>query len=77
MKITGGKNYIRVDCGNGYVFKASGEMLANRTFIAYKDTINHWESPHENELISQNQLESLLQEIKKNTNESTVQIIFE
>lgn len=53
MKITGSMNYVRFDLGNGYVIKAEREMLVGRKFVAYTDTMKAWESPHENEKISQ------------------------
>lgn len=76
MKITGSMNYIKFDLENGYVIKAEGEMLVGRAFVAYTDTMKRWESPHENEKVSKEQIEKIIQEVKKSMNENTVQIIF-
>ena len=77
MKITGSMNYVKFDLENGYVIKAEGEMLVGRMFVAYMDTMKTWEAPHENEIISKEQIERIIQEVQKSMNENTVQIIFE
>ncbi len=76
MKITGSRNYVKFDLENGYVAKAEGEMLINRKFIVYKNTMKYWEPPHEKEQITLNQLEDIINEVEKNTNEKTIQLIF-
>lgn len=77
MKITGNRNYIKFDLENGYVAKAEGEMLIGRKFVVYKDTMKFWEAPHEKEEITPNQIMEIINEIQRNTNENTVQLIFE
>ena len=77
MKITGSMNYVKFDLENGYVVKAEGEMLVDRKFVVYKDTMKTWESPHENEELQEEQIESIIREVQKDMNEKTVQIIFE
>ena len=77
MKITGSMNYVKFDLENGYVVKAEGEMLVGRKFVAYMDTMKTWESPHENEKISKEQIERIIQEVQISINENTMQIIFE
>lgn len=77
MKITGGMNYAKFDLENGYVVKAEGEMLVGRQFVVYRDTMKYWEAPHEYEKLSEEQVEYIIQEVQKNMNEHTVQIIFE
>lgn len=77
MKITGSMNYVKFDLENGYVIKAEGEMLVGRKFVAYTDTMKTWEAPHENEEISKEQIDRIIQEVQKSMNENTVQIIFE
>ena len=74
MKIAGSMNYVKFDLENGYVIKAEGEMLVGRKFVASMKT---WEPPHENEKISKEQIERIIQEVQKSMNENTVQIIFE
>lgn len=77
MKITGSMNYVKFDLENGYVIKAEGEMLVGRKFVAYVDTMKTWEPPNENEKISKEQIERIIQEVQKSMTENTVQIIFE
>ena len=77
MKITGSINYVKFNLENGYVMKAEGEMLVGRKFIAYRDTMKSWEVPHEKEEVSDEQIESIIQEVNRSTNGDTVQIIFE
>ena len=77
MIIAGSMNYVKFDLENGYVIKAEGEMLVGRKFVAYMDTMKTWEPPHENEKISKEQIERIIQEVQKSMNENTVQIIFE
>ena len=62
---------------NGYVLKAEGEMLLDRKFVAYKDTMKNWEPPHENEELREEHIENIIQEVQKSMNENTVQIMFE
>ena len=77
MKITGGNSYIKFDFENGYILKAEGEMLINRTFVVYKSSMKNWESPHENEALSENQINEIIQEVNKSITENTIKIKFE
>ena len=77
MKITGSSNYIKFDLENGYVVKASGEMLIDRTFLVYKDSMKFWDEPHDKEEISQNQIKKIIAEVERMSNENTVKLIFE
>lgn len=77
MKITGSMSYIKFDMENGYVIKAEGEMLVGRQFVVYKDTMKHWEPPHDNEIISEEQINGIIEEVDRITNENTVKLIFE
>lgn len=77
MKITGSRNYVKFDLENGYVVKAEGEMLIDRKFVVYKNTMKFWEPPHEKEELSLSQIEHIINEVQKNTNGDTVQLIFE
>lgn len=77
MKITGSMNYVKFDLENGYVIKAEGEMLVGRQFVVYKNTMKAWEEPHENEEVTQSQIENIIQEVENSMNKDTVQIFFE
>lgn len=77
MKITGGSSYVKFDLENGYVVKADGEMLVGGKFVVYRDSMKKWESPHSNEKLSENEVEKIIEQVKQNVNEDTVQISFE
>lgn len=77
MKIIGSSSYVKFDFENGYVLKAEGEMLVNRKFVVYKETMKFWEAPHDNESLSQKEIEDIILEVQKNTSENTIQLIFE
>lgn len=77
MKITGSRNYVKFDLENGYIVKAEGEMLIDRKFVVYKNTMKFWEPPHEKEKLSLSQIEYIINEVQKETNVHTVQLIFE
>lgn len=77
MKITGSNSYVKIDLENGYVVKADGEMLVGGRFVAYKDTMQRWEEPHEDEKLSENDIKDIIRQVEENTNENTVQISFE
>lgn len=77
MKITGSRDYIKFDLENGYEVKAEGEMLIDRKFVVYKNTMKFWEPPHEKEELSLSHIEYIVNEVQENTNEDTVQLIFE
>ena len=48
MKITGTRSTITFDLENGFLIKAQGELLINKKFVVYKDSMTQWEPPHEN-----------------------------
>ena len=70
-------NYVKIDLGNGYVVKAEGEMLVGKKFVVYRDTMKFWDFPQEPEERREEQIESIIQEVQRNMNENTVQIVFE
>lgn len=77
MKITGGRGYVKFDLENGYIMKADGEMLIDNTFLVYKDTMKSWESPHNNEKVSDEQVENIIKMACKMMNKNTIHLIFE
>jgi len=77
MKITGSSSYIKFDLENGYVLKADGEMLIGKKFVVYKDSMKAWEPPHQDEKITEEQVIDIIDQVERNINENTVQIVFE
>lgn len=77
MRITGGRGYVRFDLENGYIMKAEGEMLIDNTFLVYKDTMKSWEEPHNNEKVSDEQVENIIKMACKMMDKNTIQLIFE
>lgn len=76
MKITGGNSFIKFDLENGYILKAEGEMLIHRTFVVYKSSMKNWESPHENEELSEKQINEIIKNVKASITADTVKIEF-
>ena len=60
MKITGTRSTITIDLENGFLIKAQGELLINKKFVVYKDSMTQWEPPHENLPITQREIENML-----------------
>lgn len=52
-------------------------MLADGKFVVYRDSMKSWEIPHENEPFSEEQANVIIEQVKKETNDNTVQISFE
>lgn len=77
MKVTGSRSYVKFNLENGYVVKAEGEMLVGRRFVVFTDTMKFWEAPHEKEEVTPSQIEEIIKEVQRQTNENTVQLIFE
>ncbi|MFT4146920.1 MAG: Imm74 family immunity protein [Mobilitalea sp.] len=74
--ILGGTNsYVRVEL-NGKIVKIEGELLANG-FLAYKNTIRKWESPHENEVIDQATKDLIIQHVLEESQKANFKIEFE
>ena len=77
MKITGTRGHIFFDFENGYKIKALGELLVNNTFFVYTDTLKNWEPPHDKETISREQINGLIREALKATENTVVKVEFE
>ncbi len=63
--------------GNGYRLKMEGELLTGRGFLVYKDTIKAWELPHENEILTEETINEIIEKVNAKMDKNTVQIIFE
>lgn len=75
MKIKGTSSYILVEI-DGKTVKIQGEMIING-FVAYADTIKHWESPNENESIDEQTKQRIVEEVSAQINDDNYKIIFE
>ena len=76
MRITGTRSKIWFDLENGYVLKASGELLASDAFVVDVKSMKVWEPPHQDEPISKEQLDAIIEEAKKPV-EGVIELIFE
>ncbi|MBF0818402.1 Imm74 family immunity protein [Streptococcus acidominimus] len=76
MKISGTRSSITFDLENGYILKAQGELLVNNRFAVYKDSMNSWEPPFDTILVTQQDVENIINEVKNMENEQTVHIEF-
>ena len=77
MKITGTKSYIKFDLENGYILKADGELLTGNRFVVYIDSIKYWEPPYESQVVTPEEICMIIEEVKAQQNETTMQIFFE
>lgn len=68
---------VRVTYDNGYTVKINGELLPGSKFIAYKKSIKAWEAPHEDEILSEEMTNKLINDVEKRNLPGTVTIIFE
>ncbi len=75
MEITGTRSYIKVEL-NGKTVKIKGEMLVGG-FVAYKDTIKHWETPYEHILIGEEEQADIINRVIEETKDSDFKIEFE
>ena len=76
MKITGTRSTITFDLENGFLIKAQGELLINKKFVVYKDSMTQWEPPHENLPITQREIENIINTAKKMESIQTIQLDF-
>lgn len=77
MKITGGSSYINFDMENGHVMKAKGEMLTSGKLVVFKNSMNLWEYPFEDEQVTEEIRNEIIKNVREQTNENTIQISFE
>lgn len=75
MKIHGTSSYITVEFDHRTV-KIQGELIVNG-FVAYVDTIKHWEPPYDKEEIDENTKAQIIKEIINETKDSNFKILFE
>lgn len=75
MKITGTRSYIKVEIG-GKVVKIEGEMIIGG-FVACKNTIKNWEPPYNNEIISDEMKQEIIDKVIDKTKNSHLVITFE
>lgn len=75
MKIKGTSSYITVEIDNKTV-KIQGEMLVNG-FVAYADTIKHWEPPYQRIEIDENTKAKIIRDVIDETKNSNFVIQFE
>ncbi|OEF99575.1 hypothetical protein BHF71_08490 [Vulcanibacillus modesticaldus] len=75
MKITGTSSYIEVEIDNKTV-KIQGEMIVNG-FVAYSDTIIHWEPPHEHLTIDSATKDRIIKKITEYSKKTNFKIVFE
>lgn len=77
MEITGSSSHVKFNLENGYAVKVDGEMLVGGKFVAFKNSMKNWEAPHENQELSEKEIQKNIQQVKENANENTMQISFE
>jgi hypothetical protein len=76
MKISGTSGNVTFDYENGYVLKAEGELLTDGSFIVYRSSIQNWEPTYNHILITQNEIDKLVEEVNSRMTEQSIQIEF-
>ena len=76
MKISGTSGNVTFDYENGYVLKAEGELLTAGSFIVYRSSIQNWEPTYNHILITQNEIDKLVEEVNSRMTEQSIQIEF-
>ena len=76
MKISGTSGNVTFDYENGYVLKAEGELLTDGSFIVYRSSIQNWEPTYNHILITQNEIDKLVEEVNSMMTEQSIQIEF-
>ena len=76
MKISGTRSIITFDYENGYVLKVEGELLTDGSFIVYRSSIQNWEPTYNHILITQNEIDKLVEEVNSRMTEQSIQIEF-
>ena len=75
MKITGTRSTITFDLENGFLLRAQGELI-NKKFVVYKDSMTHWEPPHENLPITPREIDNIINMTKKMESDQTIRLDF-
>lgn len=76
MKITGTSSYIRIDDFDGKSMLMEGEMIVTG-FVAYKDTMTHWEEPNRHLPVTDEDREKIVQAVVAETKNKGFTIEFE
>jgi hypothetical protein len=75
MKITGTRSYILIEYDHRTV-KVRGELTTSPAFYADINSMQYWESPYENQLITADEKNAIIQCVLEN-NSPDFKIIFE
>lgn len=77
MKITGSRSSVTFDLENGYIIKASGELLTGGSFVVFTDSMKRWEPPYEKEVVREADVYEIIQQVKQCMGKDKVQLLFE
>ena len=56
MKVTAQDNVVTIDFENGYTMSGTAELTGNRKYFMYLDSLENFDPPHEDEMVSPEQL---------------------
>lgn len=76
MKITGTRSYIDFDLENGNIIRADGELLINKQFVVYINSMRYIQKKDAPDNI-QITIDRIIKEVSAISNENTMKIIFE
>ncbi|CAI0779902.1 hypothetical protein FCL49_11080 [Serratia proteamaculans] len=75
MKIIGTISYIKIEI-DGRTIKIPGEMIVGG-FVAHKEGMKKWESPHNNEELSEEMKHEIINKVIEKTKNTHMVISFE
>ena len=76
MKISGTRSTIIFNMEDGHIMYANGELLLNKSFVVDKKTMQSWEPPYENEIVTIETVNNIIQEVENMSDHDTMKIIF-
>ena len=76
-EIRGGMYDVTITYDNGYSVKASGELYPGATFYAYRKSLKHWCSPHENEPFTLKDARKVVDDVNKSNGPNKVKVVFQ
>jgi len=76
MKITGTSSLIRIHDFEGKSMVIEGEMIVNG-FVAYKNSMTHWEEPNKHLIVSEEDRNSLIKAVIEESKNKGFSIEFE
>lgn len=76
VNIHGSLDYIIFDYHNDYTMRAYGELQYGGGFLVYKSSMKKWQPPHEDEPVTPEIVNAIIDEVRRTRTEDNVNITF-